>query len=910
MFEEEYRLEFFQEAGYSRRVCESCGSPFWTMTDRGTCGDAPCEPFTFIGDPLIEGDFTLDSMRDRFLSFFENRGHARLSRYPIIPRWRQDVFLVSASIYDFQPHVTSGIAEPPANPLTISQPCIRMDDLDSVGRTSKHLSGFEMMAHHAFHSDEHPVYWKEETVAYCHEFLTADLKIPAEGVTYKEHPWAGGGNAGPSFEVVAGGLELATLVFMNLQRDDSGPVEVEGGRYSPMKINVVDTGYGLERFLWASKGSPSICDAVYPDLCQRMYEDVGVADLIGEEGYRRALQVKAALGGSVDVGTAAKVQALRENLLARLKEAGTEVDPEGLNRLLDSVERVHLAVDHTRSVAFMLADGVVPSNVKTGYLARLILRRVLRALEALDASIGIEDLVLSHIERYADLLDAPNRDTILEILGSEKEKYAAAREKGRRLVHDALSKGSISTEDLVTLYDAHGVHPSQVLAYASETGARVSVPDDFYALLARRHERADVEPETVARADLPPTRTLYYEDQTLLEFDAKAVHVEGSSVVLDRTAFYPEGGGQPADHGVLRADGREFEVVDVQKVGRAIVHTLKEGTLPQGAAVHGEVDGERRAALMRAHTGTHVLLRACRRVLGDHVWQAGARKGVEISRLDISHYRRVTPEELAAIERMANRAIMDGLTVTPVEMDRGEAEREFGFQLYQGGIPPSKTLRVVKIDDYDVQGCGGTHLGNTREIGPLKIVRATSIQDGVERLEFAVGMPAVEAIQEQERLLRGASEALRVSPEQLPATARRFFDEWKSLRKRLEAIDTEKAGGTVDDLLPTAQEVGGVRVVAAVLDENVMALRKLARRFSRVDRVVAVLGSSKDGALVAVSGGDVDVDCVEMINAGSRILGGKGGGTVGFAQGGGPEKDRIKEAVEAAKNVAREALQA
>ncbi|MCK4444823.1 MAG: alanine--tRNA ligase, partial [Thermoplasmata archaeon] len=180
MFEEEYRLQFFTDNGYSRKICDSCGSPFWSLTDVKNCGDTPCKPFTFISTPLLKSDIGMNEMRAIFLDFFENRGHEMVDRYPIIPRWRDDVLLVSASIFDFQPHVTSGLVDPPANPLVISQPCIRIVDVDSVGKTGKHTTSFEMMAHHVFNSKENPLYWKEETVAYCHELFTKDLKANPE----------------------------------------------------------------------------------------------------------------------------------------------------------------------------------------------------------------------------------------------------------------------------------------------------------------------------------------------------------------------------------------------------------------------------------------------------------------------------------------------------------------------------------------------------------------------------------------------------------------------------------------------------------------------------------------------------------------------------------------------------------
>jgi len=220
--EDAYHLEFFKDEGFTRKTCERCGGSFWTRDpSRTTCGDPPCDPYTFIGSPVFRREIGLDEMREHYLSFFEGKGHTRIKRYPVIARWRDDIYLTIASIADFQPFITSGEVPPPANPLTVSQPCIRLDDLDSVGRSGRHLTTFEMMAHHVFNTPEEEIYWKDRTVALCDELLLG-LGADPLAITYKESPWAGGGNAGPSVEVMMGGLELATLVFMDMKLSPRG----------------------------------------------------------------------------------------------------------------------------------------------------------------------------------------------------------------------------------------------------------------------------------------------------------------------------------------------------------------------------------------------------------------------------------------------------------------------------------------------------------------------------------------------------------------------------------------------------------------------------------------------------------------------------------------------------------------
>ncbi|MDD1677261.1 MAG: alanine--tRNA ligase-related protein, partial [Methanomicrobiales archaeon] len=351
MLEEEYQLDYFLANGMHRKICSSCGAAFWTRDpDRTVCGDAPCEPYQFIGNPIFRRH-SLDEMREAYLSFFEHHGHTRIERYPVVARWRDDIYLTIASIADFQPYVTSGLVPPPANPLTISQPCIRLNDLDSVGRSGRHLTLFEMMAHHAFNAPQKEIYWKDETVALCDEFL-ASIGADLVRVTYKEHPWVGGGNAGPSVEVLIGGLEVATLVFMNLGKEpsDQKPVIIDGDTYYPMGLRIVDTGYGLERFVWASQGTPTVYEAVFPDIISRLYSLAGMGNVQGDPEYTRILGLNAKFAGLMDIHGS--------NLLTmRKKVADTIGVPlETLQDMILPVERIYTIADHTRCLAYMLGD--------------------------------------------------------------------------------------------------------------------------------------------------------------------------------------------------------------------------------------------------------------------------------------------------------------------------------------------------------------------------------------------------------------------------------------------------------------------------------------------------------------------------------------------------------------------------
>lgn len=900
VFEEEYRLQFFKDNGYSRKICDSCGSPFWSLTEEKNCGDTPCKPFTFIGNPLLKRDIGIGKMRALYIDFFQKRGHEKVDRYPIIPRWRDDVLLVSASIFDFQPHVTSGLVDPPANPLVISQPCVRIVDVDSVGKTGKHTTSFEMMAHHVFNKKDKEIYWKEQTVAYCHELFTGDLEAKDEDLIYKEKAWIGGGNAGPSLEVIAGGLEVATLVFMNMKRDDRGDIELEGEKYSPLALNVVDTGYGLERMVWASLGSPTIYDAIYSDVLSPLYDATGISDKIRDATYKTALETHATLSAMVDVGSKSKIMELRKRVADDLKGRGVEISAEGLNEFLDMMERIYVVADHSRAVALMLSDGMVPSNIKEGYLARLLLRKALRALQDLEVDLTLQGLVEINLKAFDDIMDYSKKDKISEIIQIETTKYEETLKKGKRLVSGKLERGEIGTDDLLEFYDAHGLHPSVVQKMGEDLGSSINVPDDFHALLAKKHEKESVEVEAGEELDLPATNMLCYSDPHQMEFDAEVIHVEDGRVVLDSTLFYPESGGQESDTGVLIVDGKEHKVLSVQKVGKVIFHEV-DSDIPKGTRVHGILNTERRKSLMRHHTATHLLLGSAREVLGDHVWQAGALKTPEYGRLDVSHYKDISDEETEKIERMANEKVLESIEITATEIDRKVAEKKYGFALYQGGVPVSKTVRVVQTGDFDVQGCGGTHCTNTNQVGMIKITRITGIQDGVERIEFVAGIPAVEYVQKQESLLKEASSTINVPPAQLPKAVSRFFKEWKSMKKQVERMKGEEAGSRLANIMQKAEKVGEVSVVTDVSDLDISGLRALAKEMSSEEKMIGIFASGVGGGnIVVVRSPDVDLDSLEVARKASSVLGGSAGGGPDFAQGGGPHAEEVKKAVEVA----------
>jgi len=939
MMEEEYKLEFFENNGFLRKICSNCSTPFWTQTaDQATCNDTPCVEYGFIEQPIMNQKYDLTTMRNKFLKFFEKRNHTILKRYPVIARWRDDIYFTIASIADFQPHVTSGEVPPPANPLVISQPCIRFVDLDVVGKSGRHMSNFEMMGHHAFNTKENPIYWKSEAVEYCHIFFSKDLGIPSEWITYKENPWSGGGNAGPAVEIMVRGLELATLVFMSMKQDEAGQVEIKGEKYSPMQTQVVDPGYGLERMVWASHGTYTIYESIFPKIIQKLFRLSDLSTIVDDLKTQGILRDYAQLAGMMSFEGSESITDLRKTLISKLNHKGFKITLEELLKLIVPIENVFTLVDHTRCLTFMLGDGIVPSNVKAGYLTRLILRRALRLIDELGLEITLVELIDWHLK---DLKDFPelseSKDTIFHILELEKDRYSETLRKGKRIVQDFVktldSKQNIPTEKLINFYDTYGIHPTLVQKFAEDLGVTFEIPDNFNALLAQHHEKtAPKKVEEKTRFDLPETKLRFYENECQQEFDATMLYSKDKQIILDETYFYAEGGGQPGDTGKMTVGEKTVDVTDVQKSAGVVIHNVSSDALsglPKNTKVHCTIDWDRRLQLMRNHTGTHVINGAARTLLGNHIWQTGAQKGLDRSRLDITHYAKLTPEELQKIEMIANEAVLNGYEVEKAWLPRDLAEKQHGFRLYQGGVPPGKKVRVVNIKGFDVEACAGTHLDNTREIGMIKILRSERIQDGVERLEFSVGLAAVEQNQARDKLLTDASSVLNVMPDQLPKTVKRFFEEWKSQRKEIQELQgkairinleeklgiSEKISKKVEGTSTLESKVKDVRIIDQTINQPLKSVITVARKLindaeKKSEKLVAILSTREEKSvkIIIARTSNVDLDLRKIIKKPAELLGGGFGGKPDFAQAGGPNSDKLEEAMDAVKELVKEGI--
>ncbi|MFQ5998229.1 MAG: alanine--tRNA ligase-related protein, partial [Candidatus Bathyarchaeia archaeon] len=531
-----YRVKLFEEKGFNRKVCTNCRRGYWTLQpDTSVCGDQPCVSYGFIGKSPITSVHDLDAMREKFLAFFQRRGHTRVKKYPVVARWRNDVYFVGASIFDFQPWVTEGIIAPPANPLTISQPCVRLTDLDLVGKSGRHLTSFEMMAHHAFNTSQNKIYWTDETASYCFELFSKDLGIRPDKINFIEDMWYGGGNAGEDLEVVVDGIELATLVFMHYKNI--------GDKLEPLDNYTVDTGYGLERMVWASQATPTIYQAIFSGVLEKLRKDAGISR------PEEKLFIQASkLAGQLELKGARALQVLRNKVAETVAMPASEVD-----RAMRPLESIYAIADFTRTLVYMLGDGVVPSNMEAGYLARLLIRRTLRNLHQLKLQLPIGEIMALQLrEAFTAFPEYKEKfETIQRMSEIEERRFKTTLERGKEVVGRFIAEAKTNREQTLTasnlaqLYDSHGLTPDFVEQIGREVGFAVNVPDDFFGEIARLHERAnpqetpnEIEKFSRRTGNMPATQTLYYENPYLSTFSAKVLDVlDDKYFVLDRTAF-------------------------------------------------------------------------------------------------------------------------------------------------------------------------------------------------------------------------------------------------------------------------------------------------------------------------------------------------------------------------------------
>lgn len=860
-----YDIAALKEHGFSRQECKKCKRAFWAQTEREFCADPGCIGYEFIGNAPSNQKLGYVETWKKIKKYFTSHGHGYVAPYPTVARWRNDLYFTIASINDFQPYVVNGELDPPYNPLIVPQPCIRFGDIGNVGVTGRHYTNFVMIGQHAFNTDKTGLfYWKDQALDHDIEYLK-ELGISEKDLVFIEDVWAGGGNFGPSMEYFSRGLELGNCVFMQYEITKTGERE--------LNTKVIDMGAGLSRLAWITHGSPTSYEIVFGDVITQMKKDFGVG--IDEQLFSRY----AKFAGGLTLDEVKDVAAEKAKIAKML---GTST--EELFDKLEPLQALYATADHTCTILFTVTDGMLPSNSGGGYNLRLILRRVFGFEEKYGFDFDYFKIVNGHGEHLHEIFPhlREGAESAAAVIEEEKKKFKSTKEKSHGKVTSILSSGKkVDFEDLKVLYTSHGVPPEYVAELGFKNNVKIEIPENFYELVRAADEAEEVEPK-IDVAKFPKTEVLFYSDDA--QFEAKVLGtVEEKYVVLDRTAFYAESGGQVADSGTLNGK----KVKNVVKVTGVILHEVdvKEiESFKPGQMVSGKIDIERRKVISKNHTAAHMLNAAARLILGKHIWQGGSHKEVEKAHLDLTHYKRITQEELEAIERKVNEWIMEDLPIVVEILQRNIAEEKYGFGLYQGGAVPGKELRIVKIEGVDVEACGGTHHMNksTGEIGFFKIIKREGIQDGLERIVYSTGLNALAFVQKEEALLRETSAKLRVSETELPKTVERFFEEWKERGKKIEQISAILAEDKAKELLSQSEKSS--HYVFKLLDVDADILIKIAQKISQGDNG-AIAIANRQGNLVCAAGKKSSFRANEIFNELVKKYGGKGGGSAQLAIG-------------------------
>lgn len=864
-----YSVELFKKNEFSRKMCRTCGHAFWSTSEESNCGDSSHNPYSFIGKRREGEQLDYAAFWKKFASFWKKAGHEVIPRYPVISRWRDDLYFTIASIVDFQ-RLERGkvVFEYPANPLMVPQICLRFVDIANVGVTGRHLSCFTMAGQHAFQSKgKKDGYWMDECIQHNYNLLTQVLKIPKNEITYVEDLWAMPDFSayGPSMESFSGGLELVNSVFMNYRWSN--------GKQEELPLKVIDVGWGFERLLWFYNGTPSVYDSVFPREIAFMKKQVGLSG--HDDLFRRYSKLAAKLNVE-------EVKSVKEEKQRIAKDLGVSLTE--LEKTVLPLQNIYAIADHSRALLFALSDGALPSNSAGGYNLRVLARRAFSFIENNEFQFELYDIMEKQAREYRDVFPelSENLVTARKILDVEKRKFDETTHKATKLATDIIKAGSISSERMMLLYESHGLTPEIIERVARQSGSVMHVPTDFYHKLTEKHvmdkgsKKRHGLMEDPRFQSLPKTRMLYYDESDPMVFKSKVLAIFGDAIVLEATAFYPEGGGQVYDTGELG----NARVIRVEKVDDIILHYVdKPNAFAVGKSVQGAVNETRRRTIMRHHTSTHLLLQACMRILGSHVWQAGARKDTHEAHLDITHYEKPSREQVRAIELLVNETILKRIPVTHYDLERGEAERKYGFRLYTGAGAIGKTVRVIDVKDFDVQCCGGTHVHNTGDIGFFKIKSVEQVQDGVIRIRFVAGLKALELVQTHEELLDVASSAFSVQKEELPKVSKRFFDEWKQRGNELDRVHRHVADHLADRLISQAKNIQSTHIEQCVSLPSAL-LTKVALQIAAVPGFSACL-YNEHGVVTCAAHEKSGRNALDLL----RKLGAAGGGTARLARG-------------------------
>ena len=866
---------------------------------------------------------SLNDLREKYLSFFESKGHLRLPSFPLVPYNDPSLLLINSGMAPMKKYFT-GEEEPPRHRVTTCQKCIRTPDLERVGHTARHGTFFEMLGNFSFGD-----YFKEEAIPWAWEFLTKTLEIPEDKLWPSIYE-----NDEEAFELWNKKVGVPAERIVRLGKEDNF-WEHGSGPCGPCSEIYFDRG---EKYGCGSPDCKPGCDcdrymeiwnnvfSQFNNDGQGHYTELAQKNIDTGMGLERLACVMQGVDNMFEVDTNRKI-------LDKVCEIAGKT--YGVNENNDISIRV--CTDHIKSAMFMIADGVIPSNEGRGYVLRRIISRACRHGKLL----GIDhpflcDLCLVAMEQNQDAYPElkEKKDYILQVLSLEEKRFDATLDAGlsilSNMAKNVLAKGlsSISGDDVFKLYDTFGFPVDLTREIVAEQHLTID-EDAFKALMQAQRERARMARANVSGwsnasktllGKMPKTQfTGYTETRSeahviALLVDDMAVEevTEGDfTMILDRTPFYGEGGGQVGDIGAITGHDLLAHVTDTQKTEGVYVHlcTLAHGRVKVGDTVTAEVDDARRTAIMRNHSACHLLQAALRTVLGAHVEQAGSYVCNEYMRFDFTHPSPLTAEELGAVEGLVNANILVGLAVDKLELPLEEAKKLGAMALF--GEKYGKIVRVIRMGGFSTEFCGGTHVDNTAQIGLFKITGESSVAAGVRRIEAVTGLGVLRLIKEKDDLIHDTARGLKVqNPHEIAAKATQLQADLTAAHKEIEGLNGKIAAARVDDLEGAAVNVGDMKLIVAKLDNVPLDIaRNITDRIKekRPNAVVvlAVVSGDKLNFLAAAGREAVahGAHAGKLVGAVAAVTGGKGGGRPDNAMAGGHDTSRITEALATASGV-------
>ncbi len=869
---------------------------------------------------------SLNDLREKYLSFFESKGHLRLGSFSLVPQGDKSLLLINSGMAPMKKYFTGEVV-PPRNRVTTCQKCIRTPDLERVGHTARHGTYFEMLGNFSFGD-----YFKEQAIEWAWEFLTDTLEIPANLLwpsVYEEDDEAyaiwrdkigvneehivklgkadnfwehGTGPCGPCSEIYfdrgekygCGSADCKPGCdcdrYMEIWNNVFSQFNNMGdGTYTELEHKNIDTGMGLERLACVMQGVDNMFEV---DSVRNILNKV--CELSGKE-YGN--------GGNTDIS-------------------------------------IRAITDHARASTFMISDGIIPSNEGRGYVLRRLIRRAARhgkliGINGAFLSILADSVIAENKAGYPELEE--KQELIKKVISFEEAAFAKTIDQGLAIL-GGLTKngGELSGEDAFKLYDTYGFPLDLTKDILAENNMTLD-EEKFNELMRGQREKAragrkaaDAESwksDGIAFEDVAATEFVGYTEDcctaTVLDIVSEGEHVataavgENVIIVLDKTPFYAESGGQVGDTGVISAENAELCVVDVKKTADGIfTHyaKVKSGNVCVGDKVKAAIDTTRRSAIRRNHTAAHLLQAALRQVLGTHVEQAGSMVNESVVRFDFTHFSALTAEEIEKVELIVNGIIFDAITVENLEMPIEEAKKLGAMALF--GEKYGDTVRVVKAADKSVEFCGGTHVNNTGKIGMFKIISESSVAAGVRRIEGVTGFNVLKLIADKQSLINETAVTLKIgNPAELNKRANQVMAELKEAEKTIEQLEAKLAFGKLDEILKNKTVIGGVDVISAQLQgSNADEIRSICEKVKNDNEnaVIVLAAVTPEKLTFCAAAGKAAVakgiKAGEIVSAVAKLTGGNGGGRPDIAMAGGKDSSKLNDALAAVNTIITEKI--